>query len=251
MSRCPGGAVAAGCCLAAALRPPGIAWLDGDGSQRGRYAVLAVGPSNRCGDGPQPRCQRPFCALQQLSPGPGHWLGWLSYEAAAWIEPGNHWHRRHGPALGRPLVVIELDLQERQPACGDGRNLRTGASSSIATSWRLRCSDPTTRWQWPPAAPTTAAKRSRCAIGSVQVICSRPTSRPALNKTQGPIDPLGPCRVTPAVPSPVWRADAGRRDEGVLSTTRFPAGERQWPGGNRPIKGTRLAIDLRRCGCSR
>ena len=56
----------------------------------------------------------PFTALNGL--GPGHWTGWLSYEAAAWTEPGNPWSRdamanlwiaRHDP-------LLRFDLQQRQ-----------------------------------------------------------------------------------------------------------------------------------------
>ena len=87
--------------LAAALQQrfghQGLVWLDGDGSERGRYAVLAAAPSKqvRCEGLPNdPGASDPFAALKQaFAQGPGHWLGWLSYEAAAWIEPGDHWHR--------------------------------------------------------------------------------------------------------------------------------------------------------------
>ena len=87
----------------------GLIWLDGDGSERGRWVTLAVDPvEQRCSRGgpDQPDAQNPFELLRQL--GHGHWCGWLSYEAAAWTEPANPWHgdamaslwiARHDPVL--------------------------------------------------------------------------------------------------------------------------------------------------------
>ena len=69
--------------LAAALQQryghQGLVWLDGDGSQRGRYAVLAAGPSEqvRCvGLRKDPGASDPYAVfLQAAAPGPGCWLG--------------------------------------------------------------------------------------------------------------------------------------------------------------------------------
>ena len=68
----------------------GLIWLDGDGSERGRWVTLAVDPvEQRCSRGgpTSPMHKNPFELLRQL--GHGHWCGWLSYEAAAWTEPAN------------------------------------------------------------------------------------------------------------------------------------------------------------------
>ena len=98
----------------------GLVWLDGDGSELGRRAVLAAGPEQilRCDGLPGDAGARdPFAALQQAFSGsPGTWLGWLSYEAGAWVEPGAHWQRPQMALLwaARYPVVIELDLQQRQ-----------------------------------------------------------------------------------------------------------------------------------------
>ncbi|MEL0170350.1 MAG: anthranilate synthase component I family protein, partial [Synechococcus sp.] len=148
--------------LAAALQQryghQGLVWLDGDGSQRGRYAVLAAGPSEqvRCDGLPgDPGASDPFAALQQaFARGAGHWLGWLSYEAAAWIEPGDHWHR---PAMaqlwaGHYAVVIELDLQERQlQLSGDGPQRSELEQLILQSPPVLEDCDaaiPLTEWQW-------------------------------------------------------------------------------------------------------
>jgi para-aminobenzoate synthetase component 1 len=107
----------------------GLIWLDGDGTQLGRWATLAADPLEQ-------KCQRglpgeqgssdPFSALEEL--GPGHWTGWLSYEAAAWAEPARHWKddtmaslwiARHDPVLrcdlvARRLWIVGVDRQRLQ-----------------------------------------------------------------------------------------------------------------------------------------
>ena len=78
--------------LAHACGEKGLIWLDGDGTTLGRWATLAVAPQEIicCRGLPgEPGATNPFKALRGLAP--GHWCGWLSYEAAAWVEPGNPW----------------------------------------------------------------------------------------------------------------------------------------------------------------
>ena len=70
----------------------GLIWLDGDGSDLGRWVTLASDPQEVicCRGLPgEADANDPFAALDRL--GPGHWTGWLSYEAAAWCEPTNPW----------------------------------------------------------------------------------------------------------------------------------------------------------------
>ena len=94
----------------------GLVWLDGDGSRLGRHALLAAGPQQvlRCDGLPgEPGASDPFATLADGFAGPtGHWLGWLSYEAGAWVEPAGHWQRPQMAVLwaGRYEVVIEMDL---------------------------------------------------------------------------------------------------------------------------------------------
>ena len=87
----------------------GLIWLDGDGSELGHHITLAVDPLEQhcCRGLPgDPGATNPFTILRQLRG--GHWTGWLSYDAAAWTEPGNPWRRdvmatlwiaRHDPVL--------------------------------------------------------------------------------------------------------------------------------------------------------
>ena len=92
----------------------GLIWLDGDNSAFGRWVTMAVDPLEQhcCRGHPgEAGARNPFTVLRQLTP--GHWCGWLSYEAAAWTEPGNPWTTdgmaslwiaRHDPVLRFDLV---------------------------------------------------------------------------------------------------------------------------------------------------
>jgi para-aminobenzoate synthetase component 1 len=105
--------------LTGSLERPGLVWLDSDGSALGRTSLLAVDPLEEvvCRGLPgDTGSADPFAALARLQAGGGIWLGWLAYEAGAWLEPGPHWQR---PAMAvlwairvDPLLVF--DHGERQ-----------------------------------------------------------------------------------------------------------------------------------------
>ena len=103
--------------LAALHGEDGLIWLDGDGSALGRQITLAAAPLETicCRGIPgDPGARNPFEALRKLHP--GHWCGWLSYEAAAWTEPGNPW-AQDGMAtlwIARHDPVLRADLQQQQ-----------------------------------------------------------------------------------------------------------------------------------------
>ena len=95
----------------------GLIWLDGDGSDLGRWVTLASAPqeTRRCHGRPgDPEAKNPFEVLRSLQP--GHWTGWLSYEAAAWTEPGNPWAADAMASLwvARHDPLLRFDLQLRQ-----------------------------------------------------------------------------------------------------------------------------------------
>ena len=53
--------------------------------------------------------QDPIAALADL--GPGHWCGWLSYEAAAWVEPADHWQASDMASLWAAQAIrVEASL---------------------------------------------------------------------------------------------------------------------------------------------
>ncbi len=103
----------------------GLIWLDGDGSALGRWVTLAVNPVEVicCRGLPNnPQASNPFQVLKHLSP--GHWTGWLNYEAGAWVEPLNPWRTsdlatlwiaRHDPILKFDLKKRELWIEGESP----------------------------------------------------------------------------------------------------------------------------------------
>ena len=103
--------------LAAQHGDAGLIWLDGDGSALGRWATLAAAPQETvvCRGLPgEPGARNPFEALRSLTP--GHWTGWLSYEAAAWCERGNPWAADAMASLwiARHDPVLRFDLEKRE-----------------------------------------------------------------------------------------------------------------------------------------
>ena len=98
--------------LAEVFGREGLVWLDGDGSDLGRWSVLGVAPQEVvvCRD------QDPFGALAEMVAGGGHWMGWLAYGAGAWVEPGAHWRQSDMAVLwaARHDPVLRLDQQEQR-----------------------------------------------------------------------------------------------------------------------------------------
>ena len=96
---------------------PGLIWLDGDGTTRGRWVTLAANPVEQiCARGLPSNLDgsNPFSILRNLKP--GHWTGWLSYEAGAWIEPNNPWKKDNMATLwiARHDPVLKFDLKEKK-----------------------------------------------------------------------------------------------------------------------------------------
>ena len=106
----------------------GLVLLDGDGSPLGRRGVLGVDPlaSVACRGLPgSPGATDPFDALADLERQGGPWLGWLGYEAGAWVEPAEHWQAsdmaslwaaRHDPLIHFDRGEQRLWLEGHDPA---------------------------------------------------------------------------------------------------------------------------------------
>ena len=136
----------------------GLIWLDGDGSALGRWATLAADPIEQhcCRGTPGiPQATNPFSMLREL--GPGHWCGWLGYEAAAWTEPGNPWTpdgmaslwiAKHDPILRFDLIERELWIegedQKRLQHMLDWLEGIGDTPKADAPTLRI----PTERWHW-------------------------------------------------------------------------------------------------------
>jgi len=153
--------------LAGPFGRDGLVLLEGDGSALGRRAVLGVAPIDTvvCRGLPgDAGAVDPFAALAALQASGGPWLGWLSYEAGAWVEPSAQWQRPDMAILwaARHDPLIHFDRQRRQ--CwlqGEDR-------------WRL------------------LAMEEQLQAASPAATCSRPISPPAVK----------PNWIAPPTPSP-------------------------------------------------
>ncbi len=97
----------------------GLVWLDGDGSPLGRWATLAVAPLQQrvCRGLPgETGAADPFAALERIRCQGGHWLGWLGYEAGAWVELAPHWPSSDMATLWAACYdpLLHFDLRERR-----------------------------------------------------------------------------------------------------------------------------------------
>jgi len=182
--------------LAHAYGEEGLVWLDGDGSNLGRWATLAVAPQEIicCRGLPgEPGAGNPFEALRGLAP--GHWCGWLSYEAAAWVEPAAHWKADAMATLwiARHDPIFRFDLQERTLWLEglDPRRLEAMAAWAAALpGTQTSPTEPTAiaHWHWHSSPEDFSAGvqriRERIASGDIfqanlTACCSSPLEAPA------------------------------------------------------------------------
>ena len=95
----------------------GFSWLDSDGSENGEWSILGVKPQEviSCRKGKKIKEKdNPFKKLQKIDK--GFWMGWLSYEAGAWLEPKNQWQNSEMATLWiasyDPIIRINLIKKE-------------------------------------------------------------------------------------------------------------------------------------------
>lgn len=99
--------------------PAGLVWLDGNGSPLAGIGRLGVAPHQQLvcrglpGEG---QASDPFIALETMARSGGHWMGWLAYEAGAWVEPAAHWRSSPMASLwaARHDPVLAIDAQGQQ-----------------------------------------------------------------------------------------------------------------------------------------
>jgi para-aminobenzoate synthetase component 1 len=256
----------------------GLIWLDGDGSRLGRWVTLAVDPVEQhcCRGLPGQRgASDPFAQLEHL--GPGHWCGWLSYEAAAWVEPSqpwkadgmaNLWIARHDPVLRFDLLERRLWLEGQQPERIEAmatwmRSLPTPTEGSATNPGRASALDPPmplgphalplplNQWHWHTSLDQFAAgvERIRELIASGDLFQANLTAccSTVLPEQAGPSGPAALAlfgRLRQRCPAPfagLVIAGGEARGEAVISASpeRFL---QLSPAGlveTRPIKGTR------------
>ena len=95
----------------------GLSWLDSDESENGEWSILGVNPKEviSCKKDNHIKIKdNPFKKLQKIKN--GFWIGWLSYEAGAWLEPQNKWHNNEVATLWiasyDPIIRINLIKKE-------------------------------------------------------------------------------------------------------------------------------------------
>ena len=243
----------------------GFIWLDGDGSELGRWVTLAINPLEQfCSRNLENSTKEsnPFKILRELPP--GHWTGWLNYEAASWIEPQNPWKSSsmatlwiasHDPVLKFDLQKKELWLegQDTQRISIMENFLRNIVHQNLAKAKNnrrkrieMRNSIPLESWEW----KLTSAEYSKrveeikklIAKGDIFQANLTTSCKTWLPKSMSPLDVYTKLRkYSPAPFAGVIVGDQMTKGEAIISTSpeRFlkalPSGEVE----TRPIKGTR------------
>ena len=237
----------------------GLVLLEGDDSPLGDGGVLGVAPLEVlcCRGRPQDAGARdPFAALEQAvgraAAVGGHWLGWLGYEAGAWVEPADHWPAsdmavlwavRHDPLLRFRRSERQLWLEGH-----DGDRLQQLAARIAKLPIEPPPDPPwpglaVDRWHWhtPPERYADHVRTLQAWIAAGDLFQANLTACcEAL--LSAPADPLALYgRLRRHCPAPFAGLALGPEGEAVLSASpeRFL---RLQPDGaieTRPIKGTR------------
>ena len=241
--------------LAQQLGPRGLVLLEGDGSPLGRHAVLGLEPLElvECRGVPgEPGALDPFASLSAMADSGGSWLGWLAYEAGAWVEPAPHWPAPEMAVLwaARHDPLLRFDRLERQ--CWlegqDTRRLAAMEARILALEPEAPPEDP----PWPGLAPdrwhwhTTSAgfeegvRRLRRWIASGDLFQANLTLCRSCDLSAPP-DPLALyARLRRHCPAPFsGLAVAGEEVVVSASPERFLRLDREGLVQTRPIKGTR------------
>jgi para-aminobenzoate synthetase component I len=245
--------------LAAELGSEGLVWLDGDGSAQGRCSRLGLAPLEQriCRGLPgEAGATDPFALLADLADGGGHWMGWLSYEAGAWVEPAPHW-QSHDMALlwaARHDPVLVFDHQTQQLWL-EGQNSGLLSAFAALVERLDLATQPASQapaaiapgsWQWhtPPERFAAQVEQVLAWIAAGDLFQANLTAC-CEHQLKGPADPLslyGRLRQVCAAPfAGLAIAGGAAAGEAVLSASpeRFL---RVGAGGEvetRPIKGTR------------
>ena len=149
--------------LAQEFGQEGLVWLDGSGSALAGISRIGVAPQQQVVCRGLPReadARNPFEALAEIVAEGGHWMGWLTYEAGAWVEPANHWQTpamatlwaaQHDPVLAIDREAAELWLEgtDREAMAAMAAVIRAipdtpGEAEALTTQPGL----PLDQWHW-------------------------------------------------------------------------------------------------------
>ncbi len=103
--------------LAKKFGEEGLAWLDSDGKDNGEYSFIGVKPKKIIQSRDISNLKKnndPFNNLRNIQD--GFWMGWLSYEAGAYIEPKNPWRKSDIATLwiGSYDPIIKCNLIKKE-----------------------------------------------------------------------------------------------------------------------------------------
>jgi para-aminobenzoate synthetase component 1 len=241
--------------LAGVLGSRGLVLLEGDGSPLGRHAVLALDPLEvvECRGIPgDAGAADPFAALADMAAGGGSWLGWLAYEAGAWVEPAPHWPVPEMAVLwaARHDPLVHFDRLERR--CWlegqDAGRLAAMEARILALELSSPGEDPPwtgvdpERWQWHTTREgfEEGVRRLRAWIASGDLFQANLTLCRSCDLPAAP-DPLALyARLRRHCPAPFsGLAVAGREAVVSASPERFLRLDGEGRVQTRPIKGTR------------
>jgi para-aminobenzoate synthetase component 1 len=241
--------------LAHQLGSEGLVLLEGDGSALGRHAVLGIDPLElvECRGLPnQPGALDPFASLAAMASGGGSWLGWLAYEAGAWVEPAPHWPDPEMAMLwaARHDPLVHFDRAERR--CwlegGDPQRLAAMEARILALEGAPPIADPpwpglppsAWRWRTTPEAYQDGVRHLRRWIAEGDLFQANLTlcREIALAEAADPLALHG--RLRRHCPAP-FSGLAVARGEAVISASpeRFLKLDAEGWVQTRPIKGTR------------
>jgi len=142
--------------------PAGLVWLDGNDSPLAGIGRLGVAPHQQlvCRGLPgEAQANDPFIALETMARSGGHWMGWLAYEAGAWVEPAAHWRAsplaslwaaRHDPVLAIDAQSQQLWLEGSELGLMTELTALIEALPPVAAAAPLASPGPIPlhRWQW-------------------------------------------------------------------------------------------------------
>ena len=95
----------------------GLAWLDSDGKENGEWSIIGLKPQKIIQSkniNNLKKDNNPFIKFKNIKE--GFWIGWLSYEAGAYIEPQNPWRKSEMATLWiasyDPIIKCNLIKKE-------------------------------------------------------------------------------------------------------------------------------------------
>ena len=242
----------------------GLVWLDGDSSKLGQWATIGIDPIKEMSCRGLPKnnnSNNPFEVLRNLPS--GHWTGWLSYEAGAWLDSHTLWKEdsmatlwvvSHDPVLkfdlqNQKLYIEGLDKTRLENVIRLIDKIETKKSTSITTPTLLELNHfeiPIDSWQWLTSRDDYASQVDfiKKLINKGDIFQANLTAccKTKLNQKISPINIFSRLRNISCAPfSGLIIGRNSTADEAIMSASpeRFLKVSATGDVESRPIKGTR------------